>query len=395
MNEERYVTRLRKKHFTIVDRMTRASRRYQQRRRRATLLVHASVGERWRVVAQPAQVSATAPVIESLSIEDLKRQAEDLKRQAEIEQELSLARDIQQGLLLEAVPRWPGWEISAISLPARDLGGDLYDFLPLGTGLQGLMIADVSGKGLPAALRMAVARTVFRHEARRGSRPALTLADVNRGVLREIPQGMITMLYAILETDCGRLVVANAGHNYPVLINRYVGEVEITGLPLGVDVDSDYEEIDTVIEPGDTVVLYTDGVIEAINSQEELYGYERFEQLLRTHDHLRPRALMAVLLQELRSWSEGRQTDDITIVVIRRRLRELGAELRGIAEAVLGVERSAQLWEALPMPDDQADSEQWASILPRMVQESQARFGRGLARELQGQLRLALEEYRG
>jgi sigma-B regulation protein RsbU (phosphoserine phosphatase) len=328
------------------------------------------------------------------SIEDMIRQAEDLKRQAEIEQELSLARDIQQGLLLEAVPSLPGWEISAISLPARDLGGDLYDFLPLEGGIHGLMIADVSGKGLPAALRMAVARTVFRHEARRGEAPAPTLAAVNRSVIREIPQGMITMLYATLDTACGLLQIANAGHNYPVLINGGVGEVEISGLPLGVDSDSEYGEVGALIEPGETVLLYTDGVIEATSRSSELYGYERLERLLSEHDQLRPRALMAVLLQEIRTWSEGQQADDVTVVVIRRRLRQVGAELRGIAEGVLGAERTQQLWAALPAPTDTASHEIWAMALPDLVRETQARYGRGLARELHGQLRLALEEYR-
>jgi sigma-B regulation protein RsbU (phosphoserine phosphatase) len=329
-----------------------------------------------------------------VSLEDLKRQAEDLRRQAEIEQELSLARDIQQGLLLEAVPRLPGWEMSAISLPARDLGGDLYDFLPLESGLHGLMIADVSGKGLPAALRMAVARTVFRHEARHGEAPGPTLAAVNRSVLREIPQGMITMLYATLDTRRGLLRVANAGHNYPILINRGVGELEISGLPLGVDHESEYTEIGATIAPGETIVLYTDGVIEATNNAEELFGYERLEQLLQRHERLRPRALMAILLQEVRAWSEGRQSDDVTVVVIRRRLVQVGIELRELAEEVLGVERAMQLWEALPAPADAETAETWAIALPELIRESQARFGRGLTRELHGQLRLALEEYR-
>jgi sigma-B regulation protein RsbU (phosphoserine phosphatase) len=357
---------------------------------RVTLLGHIAAARLVRrVPARPAPPAE--PVV---SLEDLKRQAEDLKRQAEIEQELSMARDIQQGLLLEAVPRLPGWEITAISLPARDLGGDLYDFLPFGNNIHGLMIADVSGKGLPAALRMAVARTVFRHEARLGNAPGFTLAAVNRSVIGEIPQGMITMLYATLDTACGRLRVANAGHNYPVLINGQVGEVEISGLPLGVDLDSDYEEIGAEIAPGDTVLLYTDGVVEAVNHAEEIYGYERLERLLRSSDRLRPRSLTAALLQELRAWSGTGQSDDVTVVVIRRRLARVGAELRGLAEEVLGVERAGQLWEQLPAPSDEASPEEWASALPGLMREAQARFGRGLARELNGQLRPALEEYR-
>lgn len=362
--------------------MDKIDRQANHRRVRRTLIGHTGHRRAARRQPQPSPAAPPAPDVEGL------------RRQAEIERDLLLARDIQQGLLLEAVPRLPGWEISAVSLPARDLGGDLYDFLPLGGNQQGIMIGDVSGKGLPAALRMAVARTVFRHEARRGEAPSLTLAAVNRGVLADIPQGMITMLYATLDTQHGLLRMANAGHNYPVLINGQVREVELSGLPLGVDGDSDYEEISTTIKPGDTVLLYTDGVIEATNAVEEIYSYERLEQLLRTNDSLKPRALVSKLLHELRAWSDGDQADDITMVIIRRRLDRIDAELRSIAEDVLGRERAAQLWDEISLLDADAPVSAWAEILPSIVQTAQARFGRGLARELNGQLRLALEEYR-
>lgn len=319
---------------------------------------------------------------------------EELRRQAEIEQDMRLARDIQQGLLLEAVPRLRGWEISAISIPARDLGGDLYDFLPLGDGWHGIMIGDVSGKGLPAALRMAVARTVFRHAARRGEPPGPTLADTNRGVLSEIPQGMVTMLYALLDTRRGVLRVANAGHNYPVVINGQVAELELSGLPLGVDGDSEYEEQVATLDHGDTVVLYTDGVVEASAPNGEIYGYDRLENALRANANLKPRALVAALLHEIRSWSGSSQADDITMVIVRRRLACLAGELRGIADDVLGPERAGQIWAALPLPSAHEPPATWDEALPSLARVVQAQFGRGLARELQGQLRLALEEYR-
>ena len=130
-----------------MSKLTRSRNRYL----RSTLLGH---------TGRPAPLRAKAPLAPGPNLDEL-------RRQAEIEQDMRLARDIQQGLLLEAVPRLPGWEISAVSMPARDLGGDLYDFLPLASGWHGIMIGDVSGKGLPAALRMAVARTLFRHAARR------------------------------------------------------------------------------------------------------------------------------------------------------------------------------------------------------------------------------------
>lgn len=322
--------------------------------------------------------------------------SEQQRRADELQQDLLLARDIQQGLLLEAAPHLVGWELSAISMPARDLGGDLYDFLSLGESIHGIMIGDVSGKGLPAALRMAVARTVFRHEARRDEAPADTLAAVNRGVLSEIPQGMVTMLYARLDTISGELHLSNAGHTFPLLVNGTVSEIEISGLPLGVDGESDYHEIRTLLAPGDSVVLYTDGVIEAENSTGQILGYERLEQLISANRQLKPRALVALLLRELRAWAgNALQSDDVTIVVLRRRLTDLSAELRSIVDDVLECEPAAQFWneELISLADASAD--EWIAALPEITKRAQARLGRGLARELHQQLRLALEDYRG
>lgn len=351
-------------------------------RPRATLLAHTGSRIAVHSPARRLRVEAAAGASQ-----------DELRRHNEIEQDLRLARDIQQGLLLEAVPRLFGWEISAVSIPARDLGGDLYDFLPFANHTHGIMIGDVSGKGLPAALRMAVARTVFRHAARRDQSPGSTLIGTNQGVLSEIPQGMVTMLYAKLDVRQGLLQIANAGHNYPVLINGRVSELELTGMPLGVDEDSEYTELSTVIHPGNTVVLYTDGVVEASGPSGEIYGYGRLEQTLRLHAQLKPRALLALLLHEIRAWSGSEQADDITMVIIRRRLVQLGAELRSVASDVLGAERSQQLWGMLDLPSDDAPKAAWAEQLPALVGLVQSQFGRGLARELHGQLRLAIEEY--
>jgi phosphoserine phosphatase RsbU/P len=321
------------------------------------------------------------------------------RRSAEIEQEMALARDIQQGLLLEAAPRLAGWELTAISLPARDLGGDLYDFLPLGGGWHGIMIGDVSGKGLPAALRMAVARTVFRHEARRNEMPALTLAAVNRGVLSEIPHGMVTMLYARLNIAQGELRLANAGHTFPMIVNGTARELELSGLPLGVDGDSDYEEAALWLDYGDSVVLYTDGVLEAEDAQGEIYGYERLVALVEANCTLKPRAMVALLLHELRAWSGSRtQSDDITVVVLRRRLARPADELLSVAVDVLSAERAAELWAELGgifgHTLDELSPDGWVELLPQVSRVAQARFNRGLARELSQQLRLAIEDYR-
>ncbi|NJN16935.1 MAG: serine/threonine-protein phosphatase [Oscillochloris sp.] len=354
---------------------------------RASLLGHRGTAGRRR---KPAP-KINAPAAPEVS-------AAERQRTEELEQELELARDIQQGLLLEAAPHLSGWEITAVSLPARSLGGDLYDFLPLSAGAHGIMIGDVSGKGLPAALRMAVARTVFRHEARRNGPPADTLAAVNRGILSEIPQGMVTMLYARLDLTRGRLRLANAGHTFPMVINGQVSEIELSGLPLGVDDESDYNEDCIDLNPGDSVLLYTDGVLEAENASGEIFSYERLEALVAANNRLKPRALVARLLSELRTWSNGVQSDDITIVALRRRLDRLNSELFSVSEDVLGAERAAQLWSELEYllanSPDTAGSEHWLAALPAIVKLVQTSFGRGLAREMNQQLRLVLEDYR-
>ncbi len=318
----------------------------------------------------------------------LQRQHE--QRQHELEEELRTARDVQQGLLLEAVPHLSGWDISAVSLPARDLGGDLYDFLPVADGIYGVMVGDVSGKGLPAALRMAVARTVFRYQARQQSDPARTLAAANHGVLSEIPQAMVTMLYAVLDLRDGRMRIANAGHTFPVLIQQHITECDVVGLPLGIDGESTYEARDIILEPGDCIVLYSDGVIEMLNEQDAIFSYERLEAVLHQARSLPPRSLIARLLAELRAWSTS-QSDDITVVAVRRRFRSIGDELAFTATDVLG---SMLRWESLPLPPHDAPVTVWLAHLPVLVDAVRQQVGRGVARELQGQLRIVLESYR-
>ncbi len=323
---------------------------------------------------------------------------EELRRQAELEKDLQLARDIQQGMLLAAVPYLKGWEFSATSLPARDLGGDLYDFIPLPSGNQAIMIGDVSGKGLQAALRMAVTRTLFRYEARNGDEsPPMALAAVNRGVCSDIPQGMVTMLYAVLDPLQGKMRIANAGHTYPLHFNVTVQEYEMPGVPLGVDPDIDYDEETISISPGDSLFLYTDGVNEAIDPSDEEFGFERLRALLEANSQIKPRALMRKILNEIRAWTAGGpQTDDITMVVLRRRFTKLSDELRVVINDVLGV-RATELWpeiEALlDCNPEVATVDDWTDVLPSLSKMTKSRLSRGLSRELNQQLRLTIEEY--
>lgn len=310
----------------------------------------------------------------------------------ELAQDLRMARELQQGLLLQTVPRLPKWELAAASLPASELGGDLYDFPALPDGWHGLMIGDVSGHGLAAALRMAVARTLFRQVAHAGRDPGTTLAMLNRALMSEMPHGMVTMLYVHAEIETGKLHIANAGHNYPVLIGRDVRELEISGLPLGIDPDAEYETITASLDPGETALLYTDGIVEASDQRERMYGFMRLQSLLLRHHQQRPRSLMATILNTVKTWSGSTLDDDVTMVVMRRRLPDLKAELRNVSVDVMGEMAAAALW--CDLEDLPADVESWQMALPRLQKTVQARHGRGLSRELLAQLRLTLDEYR-
>lgn len=318
------------------------------------------------------------------------------QRQIDLENDLKLARDLQQGLMLETVPRIAGWELSAVSLPARELGGDLYDFVSLNTNIQGIMIGDVSGKGLPAALRMAVARTVFRAESKRGRSPGETLAAVNNILHEEMPQGMVTMLYAVIDTTSGAVQLANAGHNYLILLSSDVAEVETTGVPLGVmEIDS-YSEQHITLNYGETMVLYSDGIIEAMNDHNVLFGYPRLQALLRNIGSMKPRALMSKILSEVRAWSHGQlKHDDVTMVLVRRRLDSLIDEMQSIVADIVGPLTAQDWWKSLQLrPDVVYTPDDCLDILKPLNDIVVSQLGRGIAREIQSQLRPVIEEYR-
>jgi phosphoserine phosphatase RsbU/P len=310
----------------------------------------------------------------------------------DLAQDLRMARELQQGLLLQAVPRLPRWEIAATSLPATELGGDVYDFPALDDGWHGLMIGDVSGHGLTAALRMAVARTLFRQIAREGLDPGATLAALNRVLIDEMPHGMVTMIYLHAEMTTGTLRIANAGHTYPLIAGSDVRELEITGLPLGIDPEAEYETITTTLEPGETVLFYTDGVTEANDERERMFGDHRLRSLLLRHRWQRPRSLMATVLGAVKSWSSNGLADDLTMVVLRRRLPDLDAELRLVCAEVIGETNTAAIWSELP--PSIGTPEVWREMLPQIGAIAQARCGRGASRELLSGLRLTLDDYR-
>ena len=200
-----------------------------------------------------------------------------------LERELQMAREVQASLLPRETPRVPGWEFAARWRPALEVAGDYYDFIPLDGGRLGLVIADVSDKGMPAALFMAMTRSTIRASVGQASSPAEGIALANRLICADATGGMfVTLFYAFLDPETGALTYVNAGHN-PPLLRRGDGqagpdevvELERTGMALGVMADATFEQRTVQFCPGDLVLFYTDGITEALDEREEDFGVQR------------------------------------------------------------------------------------------------------------------------
>jgi serine phosphatase RsbU (regulator of sigma subunit) len=248
------------------------------------------------------------------------QQAEARERE-HLEQELRVARLIQETLLPEKPPSLPGWEIAVHWQPARAVGGDFYDFMPLSDGRLAFVVGDVADRGVPAALLMATTRVILRGTARRRLSPAAALQLSNQLLHPEIPSSMfVTCLYAILDPTSGRLQYASAGHNPPYRrYNGTIAELRATGFPLGMMPDATYEEHEASIQPGECLLLYSDGLVEAHNQHMEMFGYERLQTALRKYTRRGP-ALIEDMLAELgRFTGQGwEQDDDVTLVTVQR-----------------------------------------------------------------------------
>ena len=238
-----------------------------------------------------------------------------------LERELQVAREIQESLLPRTLPRLPGWRIAAHWQPARAVGGDFYDFLDLPDGRLGIVIGDVSGKGVPAALVMATTRSILREIAQRLVAPGQVLERVNVLLEAEMPPNMFaTCLYAILDPARGRLRFANAGHDLPYrLHNGDVAELRATGMPLGLMPGMRYEEQNVTLAPGDSILLYSDGLVEAHNLRREMFGFPRLQELV-GQSPSGSAALIDFLMAELAAFTgaDWEQEDDITLVTLAR-----------------------------------------------------------------------------
>jgi sigma-B regulation protein RsbU (phosphoserine phosphatase) len=286
---------------------------------------------------------------------------EALARQR-LEQELDLARSIQASFLPDACPTIPGYAICAFYRAARQVGGDFYDFIRLAAleqpspaesgryeqewwrtgrgapraaqratarqpepppGRFGLVVADVTDKGVPASLFMVLSRTLIRATASDGRAPERVLEQANRLILADARSGLfVTTFYGILDLANHSFVYANGGHNYPLLYRAATGEIEslhAPGIVLGIVPEARFEQRATILEPGDVLCLYTDGVTEAMNSKRQLFDEERLLEVLRRTRHLSPDDIADRIIEAVTHFAAGAaQTDDITLVVLKR-----------------------------------------------------------------------------
>ncbi|HCJ35883.1 MAG TPA: hypothetical protein DHV65_16505 [Ktedonobacter sp.] len=237
-----------------------------------------------------------------------------------IEQELRVASLIQQTLLPRDLPSLPGWHVERYYQPARAVGGDFYDFLYFEDGRVGIVIGDVTDKGVPAALVMATTRSILRSTAYGALSPGKVLEQTNDLLHPDIPPKMfVTCLYAILDPVSGQLQYANAGHDLPYRRHKDgVSELRATGMPLGLMPGMVYEEKETTLAPGDSILFYSDGLVEAHNAKRDMFGFPRLMTLLGEYQGNMP--VIDLLLGQLADFtgSDWEQEDDVTLVTLRR-----------------------------------------------------------------------------
>jgi len=266
----------------------------------------------------------TASVIEIAHLHRVELEA------ARIERDLQMAQRVQSGLLPRKMPVLEGWTVAALWQPARTVSGDLYDFIHFPDGRLGLVVADVADKGIHAALVMANTRSILRGVAasagRKGSiSPGHILSRVNQVLREDMADGMfVTCLLAILDPHSGSVRFANAGHNLAYLrTGQEVSELHATGFPLGIFSNADYEEKETMLNRGDSLLIYSDGLVEAHNPQGEMFDYPRLSQLLKhapDATSLEGVSLLQRLMAELAAFTgpNWEQEDDVTLLTVYR-----------------------------------------------------------------------------
>jgi serine phosphatase RsbU (regulator of sigma subunit) len=263
----------------------------------------------------------------AIALENARLFEENLEK-GRMEEELRIAHDIQAGMLPDKAPEIEGFKIVARSIPAREVGGDFYDFIEIGgNGTQsglGIVIGDVSGKGVSAALMMSASRSTYRIlvQDRTSVEEVMNLA--NQRLNRDIKKGMfVALLYAVLDPREKTLTLSNAGQTQPIILSGegskpLLIDSEGDRFPLGIVDDCHYQETQVQLKKGDVVALYTDGVVEALNSEGEMYGFERLMVSIEEGSNLDENNLLEKLMDDVSCYVGGvEQHDDLTIVIVK------------------------------------------------------------------------------
>jgi serine phosphatase RsbU (regulator of sigma subunit)/anti-sigma regulatory factor (Ser/Thr protein kinase) len=264
----------------------------------------------------------------------VRQQQAEAQARERLEQELRVARLIQQTLLPQELPALHGWQVAAYYQPARAVGGDFYDFIDLPDGRMALVVGDVTDKGVPAALVMATTRSILRGAALQFYQPGQVLERANNLLVPDIPRNMfVTCLYAILDHKTGRLTFANAGHDLPYRHGGSgVDELRATGMPLGLLPGMGYEQKEILLAPGDRVLFYSDGLVEAHSPTGDMFGFPRLRELVGRRLEAEAgangqHALVDFLLGQLAGFTGAgwEQEDDVTMVILERKPEEAPA----------------------------------------------------------------------
>jgi sigma-B regulation protein RsbU (phosphoserine phosphatase) len=251
------------------------------------------------------------------------RMIEEVIEKERMEEELSIARDLQTSMLPAECPAIGGFEIAAHSLSAMEVGGDFYDFIDMGGNKVGMVIGDVTGKSVSGALVMSASRSVFRMLSEEDLTVGEIMVRANRRTKKDIKSGMfVALLYAVLSAEGRTLSLCSAGQTQPIHWSSETNAsrlVETKGdtFPLGILEDVDYEETNLYLEPGDRVVLYTDGIVEAMNDKEEIFGFDRLLEVVQGARGTTADSLLKEIIDKVNVFAGGAaQHDDLTVIVI-------------------------------------------------------------------------------
>jgi serine phosphatase RsbU (regulator of sigma subunit) len=257
----------------------------------------------------------------AISLENIQLYLAKLEKER-YEKEVAVAKEIQQLLLPQKLPKHARYELCGLNIPSYEIGGDYYDFVEISDSQLGIAIGDVSGKGIPGAIMMSNLQAVFRANALRNASPKSVVTHVNKHLASSIsPEKFVTFLYGVLDVRSGKFTFTNAGHNYPMLCrNGEIASIVGADLIVGVRPDCEYKQQVIKIKSGDLLVFYTDGITEAFGENEKLFGEQRLMNLLQKNSALPVENLMDKVLQDVSHYTGSEQfIDDLTLVLIRLR----------------------------------------------------------------------------